>query len=432
MNFSPLSLLLHLPRTRRAIFAAAAVVIVVAAACFTVAVRAADFSSSSSELKTRLWPTAEKTRLVIETSPPPAYQIFQQTNPPRLILDIADSDTAAEAALAFLAAADMRGADYLGGMRAVRQNRATLRLSFSLRENVRHRARILPPVAGYAHRLILDILPENNPDPLLALIESLQKDLQKELELEKEKGGDNTAPKSPPFLVLIDPGHGGEDPGAVGGKNFYEKDIVLAISKKVKEEIDRRPGMRALLSRSDDRFLPLVRRVQIAHQLGVDAFVSVHADSVANSKPRGSSVFVLSARGASSRFAKRLARDANLSDLIGGDDGHDNDPALRADLLPFSRDGKDRASRQLASLLQSNIAEINTLHGRHVESAGFAVLKSPSIPSVLVETAFISNPSEARKLRDPGFQRKMAAAIANGLQQYQQRYEVADDGGAKN
>ena len=194
MNFSPLFLLLHLPRTRRAVVAAAAVVIVIAAACFAVAVRAADFSSSSSELKTRLWPTAEKTRLVIETSPPPAYQIFQQTNPPRLILDIADSDTAAEAALAFLAAADMRGADYLGGMRAVRQNRATLRLSFSLRESVRHRARILPPVAGYAHRLILDILPENNPDPLLALIESLQKDLQKELELEKEKGGDNTAP----------------------------------------------------------------------------------------------------------------------------------------------------------------------------------------------------------------------------------------------
>lgn len=363
--------------------------------------------AAPGDFKARLWPTAEKTRLVVETPDLVEYRILSLQNPPRLVLDV---DGMREFP-SFGSGSDVRSAAaYLGGMRTARRDGDTMRMVFDLDESVNYEVRTMQPVGGYAHRLILDIRPQKPPDPLLALIKSM----------ESEKAQSD----APLFRVLIDPGHGGEDPGAVSKNGVLEKDIVLAVSKLLRDEINRRPGMRAFLSREDDRFLPLAQRVLIAHRLEADVFVSVHADSVESPKARGSSVFVLSGRGASSKLAQRLARHANLSDLVGGD--VTEDPQINAALLAFSKDGKDRASRRLAMLIQSNVAGVNTMHKKHTESAGFAVLKSPSIPSVLVETAFISNPEEEKKLLNDAFRRRMARAIADGLQQYRDRYEVAE------
>ena len=360
-------------------------------------VRGADFDA-------RLWPAADRTRLVIETSAQVEYRILSLQNPARLAVDITDTKNNAN----FLNDISLRDASYLGGLRAARHDNNTLRLVFDIAAKINYEVRAIAPVAGYAHRLVIDIAPQEYTDPLLALIRSLE-----------EKDREDV----PQFLVLIDPGHGGEDPGAVSKNNIYEKDIVLSISRKLKEEIERRPGMRAILTRSEDRFLPLAQRVLIAHRLEADAFVSVHADSVASSKASGSSVFMLSQRGASSKLAQRLARDANLSDIVGG---AADDPQFSAALPAFFKDGKERASRTLAMLLVKEISAINKMHKKEVESAGFAVLKSPSIPSVLVETAFISNPHEEKKLRNESFQQKMASAIAEGLDQYRRCCEVSE------
>ncbi|MGI9298152.1 MAG: N-acetylmuramoyl-L-alanine amidase [Gammaproteobacteria bacterium] len=366
--------------------------------------------AQAAEFQARLWPAAERTRLVIETPARVEYRIFRLQNPSRLVLDIDDSKNSVDS----LHGAELRDAAYLGALRAARHDGDTLRLAFDVADDdIGYEVRAISPVAGYAHRLIIDITPGEYSDPLLALIQSLEKDDE-----------ERATPDAPRFLVLIDPGHGGEDPGAVSRNNIYEKDIVLSIARKLKEEIERRPGMRAVLTRDGDRFLPLARRVLVAHRLSADAFVSLHADSVASPKARGSSVFVLSQRGASSKLARRLARDANLSDLVGGAAA---DPQLNAALPAFFKDGKERASRRLAALIAEEISAVNTMHKKHVESAGFAVLKSPSIPSVLVETAFISNPSEEKKLRGEEFQQKMARAIAGGLDEYRRRYEVADE-----
>ena len=359
-------------------------------------------SYAGDDFKSRLWPTAEQTRLVIETPAKVEYRILSLQNPERLVLDITDGKNDVSG----LNGSDLRDAGYLHALRAARRNSETLRLVFDIRESVRYEVRALQPVGDYAHRLIMDISPQNAPDPLLALIESF--------------GG--VAPAED-FLVVIDPGHGGEDPGAVSRNNIYEKNIVLSICHKLQKEINSRPGMRAALTRTDDRFLPLAQRVITAHRLGADAFISLHADSVVSPKARGSSVFILSQRGASSKFAKRLAHHANLADIVGGSA---TDPQLSAALPAFFQDGKDRASRRLGELILAEAGKINRLHKKHVESAGFAVLKSLSIPSVLVETAFISNPEEEKKLRDEGFQLRMAKAIANGVQQYHERYEVSE------
>lgn len=360
---------------------------------------------AAAEFRARLWPSAEKTQLIIETPQPVEYRILRLQNPDRLVLDIVDDKNSID----FLHRADLHHANYLNVLRVARHNDNTLRLVFEINDSINYEVRAIPPVAGFAHRLVLDISPQQFSDPLGALIESLRDSQQK---------------AQPDFIVVIDPGHGGEDPGAVSPNGNYEKNIVLAVARKLKNEIDRRPGMRAVLTRDDDRFLPLVRRVLIAHRLQADAFISVHADSVESRRPRGSSVFVLSERGASSKLARRLAKNENLSDIIGGGGGID--PQLNQALPAFFKDGKDRASRQLGKLVLKEMGDINSLHKPHVEAAGFAVLKSPSILSILVETAFISNPEEEKKLLSDVFQNKMAKAIADGLQQYREQYEVRE------
>ena len=361
--------------------------------------------------KARLWPSAERARFIFESGRPLEYRILGLQNPPRIALDLFTPD--GDDALPGAVRVSLERAPYLADFRAARHDEKTLRFVFALAGGARHEVWRVAPVGEYGHRLALDIHPVGGPDPLLALILELE---------EKERAPDEDA-----FVVMIDPGHGGEDPGAVSPSGKLEKDLVLKISRRIRDEINSRPGMRALMTRDGDHFIPLARRVEIAHRLGADAFLSVHADSVASPAPHGSSVFVLSTRGASSPLARRLARHANLSDLIGGESAAAADPADEHLLRQISRDGKERASRSLGTLLLRGVAKINALHGGDmIHSAGFAVLKSPSIPSALLETAFISNPEDEAKLQSEEFQKKMAVSVADALQEYGDQFHVAD------
>ena len=355
----------------------------------------------------RLWPAEDYTRLAVESSSPLRYRIFQLENPPRLVLDI--ESAGGDSILQKIASRDLASADaYLKNARAARFDSGRLRAVFDLTEaKINPQAFLQEPIGGYGHRLVLDIFPADAPDPLLDLIKQLEEKYQ----------------AARPFVIAIDAGHGGEDPGAVN-KNLYEKNVVLAIARELKAVIDRDPQMHGALIRDGDYFLPLAARVRRATRLRADAFVSVHADSVKSPKPRGSSVFVLSESGASSGYAQRLAANANLSDLVGGGGFSGGDAAVETALRQFSRDGKERASRRLASLIRGRLGEVNRLHRSQVESAGFVVLKSPAIPSALIEVAFMSNPDDARKLADKNFHRKVAEKIAAALSDYRRRYHL--------
>ena len=364
--------------------------------------------------KARLWPSAERARFIFESDQPLDYRILGLQNPPRIALDLVTPR--GDATLAHVKNTSLADAPYLAEFRASRHNENTLRFVFALQGGARHEVWRVAPVGEYGHRLALDIHPVGGPDPLLALILELE-------EKERQPASEDD------FVVVLDPGHGGEDPGAVSPSGRLEKDLVLQIAKRLRDEINSRPGMRALLTRDQDKFIPLARRVEIAHRLNADAFLSIHADSVASPKPMGSSVFVLSTKGASSALARRLAKSANLSDLIGGEADPAIAPADEHSLRQITRDGKERASRSLGKILLSRVAKVNSLHGgAKIHAAGFAVLKSPSIPSALLETAFISNPQDEQKLLTPAFQNKMAAAVADALQEYGDQFHVAESG----
>jgi N-acetylmuramoyl-L-alanine amidase len=220
------------------------------------------------------------------------------------------------------------------------------------------------------------------------------------------------------IVIALDPGHGGEDPGAVGATGSYEKNITLMIAKKLKAKIDNEPGMRAVLTRDGDYFIPLHGRVLKARKLQADLFISIHADAFTNPAARGSSVFALSERGATSASARYLAKKENESDLIGGVSLNGKDPLLARTLLDLSQTATINDSLKLGKAVLGQIGNINTLHAKRVEQASFAVLKSPDIPSILIETAFISNPEEERKLNDDAYQDKLASSILTGIKKY--------------
>ena len=219
-------------------------------------------------------------------------------------------------------------------------------------------------------------------------------------------------------IIAIDAGHGGEDPGARGRKGTLEKNVTLAIARRLKEVIDREPNMRGVLTRDDDYFIPLQGRVQKARRINADLFVSVHADSFIRPDARGSSVFALSENGATSVAARWLAKKENEADLIGGVNLDVADPYLKQTLLDLSQTATINDSLKLARAVLDNLGKINTLHKGSVEQAGFAVLKAPDIPSILVETAFISNPAEEKKLKDDAYQQKLAESILSGIKLY--------------
>jgi len=239
---------------------------------------------------------------------------------------------------------------------------------------------------------------------------------------ESPKPDDATAPRrrdaARRVVVAIDPGHGGEDPGAVGPKGTYEKNVTLAISRRLRSAIDATPNLRAVLTRDDDYFVPLATRVQKARRAQADLLVSIHADAFNEPRAKGSSVFALSERGATSAAARWLAQKENDADLIGGVNLDVRDPVLARTLLDLSQSAQINDSLKAGRQVLAELGGISTLHKRDVEQAGFAVLKAPDVPSILVETAFISNPDEEQKLRDPRHQGRYAESIADGIRRY--------------
>jgi N-acetylmuramoyl-L-alanine amidase len=301
---------------------------------------------------------------------------------------------------------------YIKGLRVARNRPGVVRVVLDLKTEVKPQLFTLPPIAEYGHRLVLDIYPEVPVDPLAALLEEAGK-------LQEEKPAGNMARLA---TIVIDAGHGGEDPGALGRHGSREKDVTLSIARRLKKLVDGEPNMRALLTRDGDYFLPLAVRVDKARKVKADLFVSIHADAFVRPDARGSSVFALSDRRATSEAADWLAKKENEADLIGGVNLDVKDPYLKKTLIDLTQSATIDYSLRLGSSVLKHLGGVNTLHKPRVEQASFGVLKAPDVPSILVETAFISNPQEERKLNDEGYQEKLARAILEGIRDYIARH----------
>jgi N-acetylmuramoyl-L-alanine amidase len=380
----------------------------------------------------RLWPSQDYTRLTIETERPVRHNLMLVKNPERVVLDIDDVDLASvQQALAGKLSFDD---PHVAAVRVGNFKPGTIRIVLDLKGEVRPQIFALIPVGEYAHRLVLDLYPIVPPDPLMALVQRQETNARsQEAPAESEKAVAPAAPEARTdeprahrpkanaprmHTVVIDAGHGGEDPGARGPSGTQEKHITLSIARRLARMIDAEPNMRAVLTRDGDFFIPLHLRVDKARRAKADLFVSIHADAFILPRARGSSVFALSERGATSAAARYLAKQENDADLIGGVNLGTKDRYLAQTLLDLSQTATINDSLKLGKAVLSELGEINVLHKDSVEQAGFAVLKAPDIPSVLVETAFISNPVEERRLNDDAYQEAMARAIATGIKRY--------------
>jgi N-acetylmuramoyl-L-alanine amidase len=395
----------------------------------------------------RVWPAQDYTRITIESSQAIRYNQFSIKNPDRLVIDL--EQTEINETLNSLSNKIGNDDPYIKSVRVGRFKPGVVRLVLDLKAEVKPQLFNLKPVAEYGHRLVLDVYPAHPVDPIISLLQSNGIVIREEhsasmpdtgntltstpaiqaeapstttLPVPAENVADKTTPRTPRagriLIVAVDAGHGGEDPGAHGRSGTREKNVTLAIARKLKEQIDDTPGMRALLIRDGDYFIPLGGRVVKARQAHADLFVSIHADAFVKPNARGSSVFALSERGATSTTARWLAKKENEADLIGGVNIAEKDPYLARTLLDLSQTATISDSMKLAKHVLGELGSINTLHRGRVEQAGFAVLKSPDIPSILVETAFISNPAEEKRLTDNAYQEKLALAILGGIKRY--------------
>jgi len=346
-------------------------------------------------------------------------------DPERLAVDLEEI----EVTPALTALPEKIGANdpYIKGMRIGRPKPGIVRLVFDLKSEIKPQVFTLAPIGDYGHRLVIDVYPMEPPDPLLVFLDKLQ--------AQGEDGAAGAATESAPqvpsvrsvprrpdtarlIIVVLDPGHGGEDPGALGRRGTHEKNVTLAIAHKLKARIDKEPNMRAVLTRDGDYYLPLQMRVEKAQRVRADLFVSIHADAFIRPHARGASVFALSEKGATSAAASWLANRENAADLIGGVNLQGKDRYLKMTLADLSLTAQINDSLKAGRAVLAELGGINALHKSDVEQAGFAVLKAPDIPSILVETAFISNPDEELRLRSPAYQNKVAEAIFNGIKRY--------------
>jgi N-acetylmuramoyl-L-alanine amidase len=369
----------------------------------------------------RVWPAADYTRVTIELDASLKFSHFTIKDPERLVVDL----EGVEFSSVFESLSDKISADdpNIKLLRAGRFKPDVVRLVMELKNEVRPQVFELPPVGNYGHRLVLDVYPLVPPDSLMRLLE--KNDQTDDAGIQNSVSNVAKAKKRPSRAVVdrlvtitLDPGHGGEDPGAVGRGGSYEKNVTLAIAKRLKAKIDNEPNMRAVLTRDTDFYVPLQMRVQKARRTRSDLFVSIHADAFVRPDANGSSVFVLSETGASSSMARYLAQKENEADLIGGVNLDVRDPVLARTLLDLSQTAAINDSLKLGKEVLRELGGINHLHKASVEQAGFAVLKAPDIPSILVETAFISNPKEEKRLNDEAYQNKMAEAIMAGIRRY--------------
>ena len=392
---------------------------------FPLAVCAAD-----QIVATRIWPAKDYTRVTLESKRELRYTLFSVNNPERLVLDLEGIEMSA--ALADLNNKVTPEDPYLDKLRAALNRPGVTRLVLDLKSPVKAQAFVLKPIADYGHRLVLDIYPAVATDPLLALLqdETVKQPLASSTQREAAPAESlilQTTPQlaAPPrarvarlATIVIDAGHGGEDPGARGRGGSHEKDVTLIIAKRLKAMIEQEPGLRAVLTRDADYYLPLATRVEKARKVKADLFVSIHADAFVKPHARGSSVFALSERRATSEAARWLAKKENEADLIGGVNLDVKDRYLAQTLLDLSQTATISDSLKVGRHVLAELGAINTLHKAQVEQASFAVLKSPDVPSILVETAFISNPEEEKRLNDEAYQDKLARAILNGIQRY--------------
>jgi len=340
-------------------------------------------------------------------------------DPERLVLDLEVAELAP--ALAELNGKVTSDDPYIQGLRVARNRPGVVRLVLDLKTEVQPQVFVLPPVGEYGYRLVLDIYPAVPIDPLAALIEQTEKKPPAASEVASAPAA--PAPAETPKVarlatIVIDPGHGGEDPGARGRQGSREKDITLTIARRLKSLVDVEPEMRAMLTRDGDFYLPLDVRVEKARKVKADLFVSIHADAFIRPNARGSSVFALSERRATSEAARLLAKRENESDLIGGVNLRGKDDYVKRTILDLSQTATIAYSMRLGNSVLRQLGSVNTLHKGQVEQASFAVLKSPTIPSILVETAFISNPEEEKRLNDEAYQDKLARAILAGIRDY--------------
>lgn len=352
----------------------------------------------------RVWAGPEQTRIVFDLDGPVQYTVFTLDNPNRVVIDVRQTRRAPA----------LKGThDGKGLVKRVRtgiQPGSTTRVVLDLAASAKPESFTLPPNAGYGHRLVVDLIPEVGPAP------SQLAETDGALPVPK-----NTTPTLDPIVIAIDAGHGGEDPGARGPRGTKEKDVALAIARRLARLVNSEPGMKAVLIRDGDYYVGLRERTRKARAAQADLFVSIHADAFRNRSARGSSVYVLSPRGASSEYARALADRENAADLVGGVrlTGRDERDAF---LLSVLQDTSLEASFDVAGRLLGEMKQINTLHKHDVQQAGFMVLKSPDIPSVLVETAFISNRAEEAKLRDSDHQDRIARALMRGIKGYFSNY----------
>jgi N-acetylmuramoyl-L-alanine amidase len=426
-------------------------------------------------LAVRVWPAAEYTRVTIESDRPLVTKQIFVSSPPRLAVDIEGIDL--DPALRELVAKVKSDDPFIAGVRVGQNAPNVVRLVLDLKQAAQPQVFTLPPVAAYQHRLVFDLYPAQQLDPLESLIADRLRDAQKaapagtasvsadplgELMAQKAekpapKTPVNTSPglrpvaplppmsaavaAAPPpaplvpgaplpsstrtdriIIVALDPGHGGEDPGATGPGGTREKDVVLRVAQLLRDRINASSvggsPMRAFLTRDADFFVPLGQRVEKARRVQADLFISIHADAFTTPAAQGASVFALSQGGASSAAARWMANKENSSDLVGGLNVGSKDAHVARAMLDMSTTAQINDSLVLGSALLRQIGSLGKLHKGSVEQAGFAVLKAPDIPSVLVETAFISNPQEEERLRDPAYQVKLADALLVGIHGY--------------
>jgi len=372
-------------------------------------------------IATRIWPSAEYTRVTIESDKPIQNDQMILQNPERIVIDLKDThlESTIEALTSQLDDTDPS----IKSIRVGQFNPKITRIVIDLKRSAKVKIFTLKPIDPYKHRLVIDVYPDDF-DSLAALLQQLDSETNKPSkvnEINDAKDAIDEAIRKPvidPIIVAIDAGHGGEDPGARGKRGTKEKVITLQIAQKLKKMIDAEKDMKAILIRDGDYFVPLATRVKKARNAKADFFVSIHADAFRKRSVSGSGVYALSERGASSAFAKFLANQENEADLIGGVSIDDKDPLLAKTLLDLSQEATINDSLKFGNHVLKEIKKVNNLHKKYVEQAGFAVLKAPDIPSILVETAFISNPEEEENLRSEAFQNKMAQSILNGIQSY--------------
>ena len=383
-------------------------------------------------LAVRVWPAEDYTRITLESDQPLKLSHQLLNKPDRLVVDVEGLELTPT--IKELVAKVKTDDPYIAQVRVGQFQPKVVRLVFDLKESIQPQLFTLEPVGDYQNRALFDLYPTVANDPLMKLVRnSTKKSAALEAEdpigaiAKKETGKETKSTDSKPvgdkgskrlLTIAIDPGHGGEDPGAIGKRGSKEKDVVLSISKILRTKIEQEPDMRAYLTRDGDYFVPLHVRVNKARRIQADLFVSVHADAFVQPHAKGASVFALSQQGATSTAARWIANKENNADLIGGLNIKSQDKQVAQLLLDMSTTAQIKDSLKVGSSVLREIGGFAKLHKNHVEQASFAVLKAPDVPSILIETAFISNPEEEARLTDTNYQEQIAVAILKGIRNY--------------